>query len=137
MNQYPTKALVFGLLLSLNFLTYRAQAQGMGVNTDNSPADASAILDVKATDKGMLVPRMTQAQRNAIASPATGLLIYQTDNTIGFYFYNGTAWTAVSGWSITGNTGTIEGTNFIGSTDDKALEFKVNNIRAGRISNYL
>jgi hypothetical protein len=39
---------------------------------------------------------MTLAQRNAIATPATGLLIYQTNNTPGFYYYNGTAWTAVS-----------------------------------------
>ena len=41
-------------------------------------------------------PRMTQTQRDAIASPATGLLIYQTDNTPGFY-YDGAAWTAISG----------------------------------------
>lgn len=44
----------------------------------------------------MLVPRMTFAQRNAIASPATGLLIYQTDIVSGFYFYNGSAWSQLS-----------------------------------------
>ncbi len=38
---------------------------------------------------------MNMAQRNAINSPATGLQIYQTDNTSGFYFYNGSAWAAV------------------------------------------
>ena len=37
---------------------------------------------------------MTQTQRNAIAAPAAGLLIYQTNNTPGFYYYSGTAWTA-------------------------------------------
>lgn len=40
---------------------------------------------------------MIQAQRDAISSPATGLLVYQTDGTAGFYFYNGTAWTSLSG----------------------------------------
>ncbi len=65
---------------------------GIGTTT---PA-ASSILEVKSTTKGILTPRMTLAQRNAIASPAAGLLIYQTNSTPGFYYYSGTAWTAVS-----------------------------------------
>src|ERR1043165_5980463 len=67
-------------------------AAGIGTTT---PA-ASSLLEIKSTSKGVLVPRMTQAQRNAIASPATGLLIFQTDKTPGFYYYSGAAWTAVS-----------------------------------------
>ncbi len=71
----------------------------VAVNTDGSIPDNSAMLDVKSTAKGVLVPRMTLVQRNAIASPATGLLIYQTDNTPGFYHNSGTsvtpAWTMV------------------------------------------
>ena len=63
----------------------------VGIGTE-SP-DASAVLEVQSSTKGMLVPRMTQAQRTAIASPATGLMVYQTDATNGFYFYNGTTWT--------------------------------------------
>jgi hypothetical protein len=43
----------------------------------------------------MMMPSMTQVQRDAIASPATGLLVFQTDTIMGFYFYNGTAWIAV------------------------------------------
>lgn len=75
------------LLLNAN----HAQAQAaLGTTTPH----ASAMLDITATGKGLLVPRMTQANRPA--SPATGLLIYQTDNTPGFYVYNGTAWTAVT-----------------------------------------
>ena len=65
----------------------------VGVGT-TTPA-ASSVLDVQSTTQGMLVPRMTQAQRNLIATPATGLLVYQTDNTPGFYFYNG-SWTGLS-----------------------------------------
>src|ERR1043166_8861742 len=84
------------------FLFSQAQAQtntfpstgaaGIGTTTPN----ASALLEISSTSKGLLISRMTQTQRNAIASPATGLLIYQTDKTPGFYYYGGSAWTAVS-----------------------------------------
>jgi hypothetical protein len=56
---------------------------------------SSSVLDVKSTNKGLLIPRLTQAERNAIGSPAGGLMIYQTDNIPGFYFYNGSSWTTV------------------------------------------
>lgn len=65
-----------------------ALAQGIAVNGDGADPDASAMLDVKSTTKGFLAPRMTLAQRDAIAAPATGLIIYQTDGVTGFYFYN-------------------------------------------------
>ncbi|MFN0276394.1 MAG: hypothetical protein ACKVPJ_11645, partial [Chitinophagales bacterium] len=58
--------------------------------------NASSILEIQSTSQGMLTPRMTQAQRNAIVSPATGLIIYQTNAQPGFYYYNGAAWTAVT-----------------------------------------
>ena len=56
---------------------------------------ASSLLEMVSTSKGLLIPRMTTTQRNAIATPATGLLIYLTDGTKGFYYYSGTAWAAV------------------------------------------
>ncbi|HNP24189.1 MAG TPA: hypothetical protein PKM63_04085 [Panacibacter sp.] len=66
---------------------------GIGTTAPNT----SALLDVTSTSRGLLIPRMTQAQRNAIVSPATGLFIYQTNGTAGFYYYSGTTWTPVSG----------------------------------------
>ena len=69
--------------------------QSVAINNDASVADASAALDIKSISKGMLLPRMTMAQRNAIATPANGLIIYQTDNTPGFYSYNATAWAPI------------------------------------------
>lgn len=56
--------------------------------------DASAQLDVVSTQRGILIPRMTQAQRNAINSsnPTEATLIYQTDGASGFYYFNGSAW---------------------------------------------
>ncbi|MCU0351793.1 MAG: hypothetical protein MUF43_13350 [Flavobacterium sp.] len=83
--------------LALGLIALNATAQSVSINTDGSTADNSAILDVKSTDKGVLIPRMTEAQRNLIATPATGLMIYQTDDTAGFYFYNGTTWTSLNG----------------------------------------
>jgi hypothetical protein len=63
----------------------------VGVNTDNSQPDPSAMLDVKGNSKGILIPRMTMIQRNAIITPADGLMVYQTDNIPGFYFNSGTS----------------------------------------------
>ena len=82
------------VILQLSIFMLNAQ-NNVGINTITP--DASAALDVTATDKGMLVPRMTAAQRGLISSPATGLLVYQTDAPKGFYFYNGTAWNIMGG----------------------------------------
>ena len=74
---------------------YTAGSVGVGVTSPNS----SAALDVDSTAKGFLAPRMTSVQRNAVASPATGLLVYQTTSPSGFYFYNGSSWTGPLGTS--------------------------------------
>ena len=67
----------------------------VGINNTGSAPDNSAMLDISSTDKGILIPRMTQIERDNIGGPATGLLIYQTDGTAGFYYYNGAAWVLV------------------------------------------
>jgi hypothetical protein len=74
-------------LFSLGVLCMHAQ---VGVGTSNP--HPSAALDVSSTTGGLLVPSMTQAQRDAISSPATGLLVFQTDGTSGFYYYTGSQW---------------------------------------------
>ena len=84
-----------------------SNAQSVAINTDGSTADPSAILDLKSTNQGVLVPRLTQSQRTMISTPATGLMVYQTDATAGFYFYNGTAWTSLSAAGSTGPQGPI------------------------------
>ncbi|MGZ9677314.1 hypothetical protein [Flavobacterium sp. GNP001] len=95
--------------LGLSLIALNASAQSVAINTDGSTADPSAILDLKSTNQGVLVPRLTQTQRTAIATPATGLMVYQTDATAGFYFYNGTAWTSLNGTNGTNGTNGANG----------------------------
>lgn len=86
--------------LLLLFVTTISFSQ-IGIGT-TSP-DASSVLDISATDAGFLVPRMTLMQRNNIATPIQeGLLIFQTDNTPGFYYYDSSAWSVMEG--ATGGT---------------------------------
>ncbi len=102
-----TKILI--IIVGIMTLAITAGAQNVAINETGSTADSSAMLDVSSTSKGFLTPRMTQAQRNAIGSPAAGLLVYQTDETSGYYYYNGSAWVQVgeasdaSQWTTTGS----------------------------------
>ena len=88
----------FLTLLAAVLLTATTYAQ-VGINNENP--DASAALDITSTTGGLLVPRMTAAQRDAIIPAATGLMIYQTDGTVGFYYYNGSSWAEVAATSKT------------------------------------
>lgn len=65
-----------------------SNAQSLAVNNDGSTADASAILDIKSSTKGLLIPRVSTT--GSITSPATGLIIYVTTGTVGFYYNAGT-----------------------------------------------
>ena len=70
-------------------------AQSVAINTDGSNPDGSAILDIKSSSKGILLPRLTKAQRDAVLNPSNGLLIYQTDNSPGIYTFQ-----SASGWTL-------------------------------------
>ena len=76
-------------LIALMLFTTLGYAQ-VGINTNNP--DASSALEIESTTGGILIPRLTETQRDAITSAATGLMIYQTDGTVGFYYYNGSSW---------------------------------------------
>jgi len=85
----------FTLFFALLIFSTISFAQNVGINSDGSTPHGSAMLDIKSTEGGILIPRMTEAQKNDISSPATGLMVYQTDETPGFYYYNGSAWTLI------------------------------------------
>ena len=78
--------------LTLFFIlcTLHSVAQNVSINADGSAPDGSAMLDVKSTTQGLLIPRMTEFERATIPNPATGLLVIQTNNVTGFYYNNGT-----------------------------------------------
>lgn len=65
--------------------------QNIGINEDGSSPDVSAILDIKANDKGILVPRLNSTQMAGVSNPADGLLIYNT-STDSFWFFAGGSW---------------------------------------------
>ena len=115
---------ILTLIMCFNLITRISTNARVAVNKDGSAPDASAILDVKSLTQGMLTPRMTMAERDAISTPVAGLLIYQTDGTPGFYVFNGSTWSAVtppppaasaqviySGWNYAANfrDSTIDG----------------------------
>jgi hypothetical protein len=94
------------VLILVFFFTISVASAQTGIGT--TAPNASAKLEIAATDKGLLIPRMTSTQRGNISSPANGLLVYQTDGVVGFYVNTGTAaspaWTRINiDWVRTGN----------------------------------
>jgi len=139
------------LLISIMLLSAGIKGQNIGINATGAVANASAMLDIVSTTKGLLIPRMTHHQIATIAAPATGLLAYSTD-TIGFYYYDGTTWVPLlsnslnnGGWSITGNSGTTPSSaaigvaltansNFIGTTGNQDFIIGTNNYERIRVT---
>jgi len=99
----------FLLLFSIISIHLNAQSNGVAINAYNASADPSAILDVSSTSQGILIPEMTEADKLIIANPAVGLLVFQTDNTVGFWHYNGVQWIeglgAIGAQGLVGNIG--------------------------------
>src|SRR5436305_13583328 len=92
MKRFVLSCCIGLFFILLNSTTY-AQSSGLAVNTDNSTAHPLAILDIKSTTQGMLIPRMTTAQRQAIGNPSipTGLIVYDTDTQTFWYNVGGSA----------------------------------------------
>ena len=133
--------LVSTCFLGLN--TAKGQTKG-GVGIGTTSPDNSAILDLSSSNKGLLLPRMSLEERTKIKNPARGLMVYQTNLLSGLYIYDGNVWSAIgsteaklttdnSVWSTLGNTGLSSADNFIGTTDQTSIVFKVNNQKSGLI----
>ena len=117
------------LLLITNTTVF---AQSVGINYTGVKPNSSALLDISDSTgvpgmhKGLLIPRMGLTDRATISNPATGLLIYQTDNTPGFYYNSGTplapVWLNIGASSggasqyLVNNLGLAGGTTIIGGT---------------------
>lgn len=130
-------------LAGLFVLLSSGTAFGQGnVGINNPTPHAKSLLDLTSSDKGLLTPRLTAAQRTAMFpapdATAKGMLVYQTDGVQGFYYYDGTAWVMVqtgnAGWGLIGNTGTSVASNFLGTTDNTSVAFRTNNLERMRLS---
>lgn len=122
--------------LSLFFATTSiiVVGQNVAINGTGAAPNTSAMLDISSTNSGLLIPRMTTVQRTAIATPATGLRVYDT-TTNTHWFFNGVVWVEMLdgnlGWRITGNALTSSG--IFGSTTAQDVRFFSNNIERARL----
>ena len=141
------KVTLFTLLaVSANLL--HAQVR---VGPSSGVVNGSATLDVKSGPyssgspfRGLLTPTMTISERNQIQNPATGLLLYNSNNRqieVNIGTPTAPVWAPAVGsgtaWATTGNNGTVDGTNFIGTGDNVPLNFRVFNQPSGRIDHIL
>ena len=132
--------LLVTVLFSSNLLF--SQTENVGVNTTSPDNSAALHVTYITTPKGVLVPRMTTAQRATVPTPANGLLIFNTDNNrFEVYDLAATSWRGLltnanvgtAAWARTGNSGTTPGTDFLGTTDNKDFALFTNNIERSRI----
>src|SRR4051794_8995138 len=93
--KYPFRLLF--LLLSLSIINNSIAQNNIGIKEDNTAPDPAAKLDIQSTNKGILIPRMTQAQRGLINPAPQGLIVYQIDGTSGLY-YNASSIPSIQNW---------------------------------------
>ena len=148
------KYLLFTVLVLAMFATSAQTKMG------NNPTikDASALLELQHANKALYLTRVSLSSTTdvtTVPSPKAGMIVYNnnafiTSTTtdpklgggVGIYYFDGTRWVGVGAgetngefWRVLGNPATIDGTHFLGTTDDVSLNFRVNNQKAGRIGN--
>ena len=143
---------IFTLILLIK--TFTIIAQNVGINATGAAPNGSAMLDVAANNKGVLIPQVilvSSTDNVTIATPANSLLVYNTSTSIlnglkgaGYYYNSGTPvaplWVRLmstandtsQAWLTTGNSGTYTTINFLGTIDSMPLRFKLNNTWAGQ-----
>lgn len=84
------KSIYLTFIISIYAQLGICQSHGISINTTGNSPHVSSILDVESTSKGLLIPRMTLSNRLSIATPANGLIVYQTDSVKGFWYNEGT-----------------------------------------------
>ncbi|MDP3723630.1 MAG: LamG-like jellyroll fold domain-containing protein, partial [Candidatus Omnitrophota bacterium] len=119
-NQYKPGATIGGWVDDGTIVRLSTGSDAVGIGT-TSPA-ATALLDLTSTTKGLLAPRMTTTQRDAITSPAAGLLLYNT-TTNAYNVYNGTSWGAVGSGGGSGDV-LMTGTNTFTATTASPIKIK-------------
>jgi hypothetical protein len=87
-----TRTLTCLFCIASLFLSLKSFGQGIGLNSTGVAPNPLSIVDMTSTTQGFLIPRMSKSQRQAIAGPASGLLVYQNDTEKGFYHFDGLLW---------------------------------------------
>jgi hypothetical protein len=148
-NQYLN--IVFKFILALLIITASKESSAqVKVSATSSAANPDAMLEIEATNKGLLLPRLSLVSTTSpapLGNFVKGMLVYDTatinDITPGVYYCDGIKWiksnagltaTATNNWSLLGNAGTTAGTNFLGTTDNKDVVFKTNSFERVRIT---
>ena len=139
--------------LLCNLLLLAALAGSAQVKFGNNPTvvNPNSLLELESGNQGLLLPRLTLTQ-TSLPAPLTahvqGMTVFNTatvnDVKPGIYYNDGTKWVSVSTtlptnqyWNLAGNAGTTAGTNFIGTTDNADLVFKINDSVSGWINSSL
>jgi len=143
MKNYTKKiTFIIAILIAGLFHSKTIFSQSVAVNDDGSAPNANAILDIdiSTNDAGILIPRLTTAERtgtfdDSFGASEDGLTVY--DETLHrFYYWNTTAWQELTvqgaNWSILGNTGINPATDFFGTTDAQPIIFKTNGAERAR-----
>jgi len=156
-NRQTLQSCFFFILFISLLLCNAAQGQNVGISSVAIVPDPSSMLEVRATNMGILIPQVALTSAilaGPIANPATSLMVYNTatagvvpNNVVPGYYYNsGTPAAPVwkkfatgngDAWQLLGNAGTVDGTNFLGTTDNVPFTIRVNNVRSGRIDQTL
>jgi len=131
----------FITILGIIILTMSAFSQNENVIiTDDGSysGDNSAMLDVKSANKGLLIPRLTMAERDLVAYPANGLIIYQSDNTPGFYYNAGgpqsPAWRLIyAGTLVPSEIHDDDGDTEVITDDNDSIFFNTNGVRRATV----
>jgi len=99
--------------------------------------DGSAALEVRSTDRGILIPRISSASRMSMSTPADGLLVYQLDGAKGFYFYNGSVWdTLATNTIVTNNITNITNITAVSNSNIAVIrDVKSSGIDGGNFNN--
>ena len=147
---FKTTSLLLFFVLNITY----AQV-GIGTIAPASTLDVVATNPTGVTTNvdGVLIPRVTRQRAQSMLAVPTSTMIYVTEvvtgtaagttlnvTSIGFYFFNITLWEKIttglnSDWSLTGNAGTVPGTNFLGTTSPTDLRIKTGNVDRWNISN--
>ena len=158
-TKFEINRIVYFTATALTICTQNISGQNIGINATGATPNVSSILDLNTGNnftspngKGLLIPNVALTSVNdivTISAPPTSLLVYNTASSgagltavvAGYYYFDGVKWVRLqtsagtgADWSTIGNSGTVPGTNFLGTTDNKDVVFKTNNTEYMRLT---